>query len=732
MPVTFKKRRTLPFIRQRDVTECGTTCLAMIFKHYGLYNIQPMLRKAGRVGAEGTSLFALSELAETFGFTSDGYQLGYDALRELHLPAIAHYQGNHFVVVYKATETDVWIADPGYGKDKIPRREFEARWNGIVLTLEPTPEVFQNPDVEELVQAQRAKEADVRQRFYLSLLRPFKAVLWEILAASFVLQLLGLALPFFTQVIVDQVLVHQDRRLLFAILAGMVLIFLTQVTLTYVRNMLLTQFKVRFELDFFSKFFHHFIHLDQAYFDAHRREDLINRFQENLKIRNIFSPSVLQLFIESVLVVNWLAVLFFYDVTLALVALGFVLFFVLAVVAYSPMLRRLEDKIFHENVQTMGAFLDTLLGISTVKLLALERLKFWEWKNKYKKTLNKVLKAEQTHITLQSTLRGAFFLSQAVVYWVGAFMAFGGALTIGQYIAFVTIFTAAMMALNNASSLWFLTTELSITYARLGDVFMQERERTDLLEQHTAIDRPRIAFRGVSFAYPQNPDRPILQDVDLTIEPGERVAIVGRNGSGKTTLAKLLTKLYPDYAGRIEIGGVEMRQLHPHALRRKVAMLPQDVHLFTGTIKDNIRYGRPEATMEEIIEAARLADFHDFAKALYLGYNYVVGEGGANLSGGQKLKVAFARLFLGRPEVIVLDEASSVLDPEAEQRIMRNVKAHFRGKTVISIAHRLHTVRDADRILVLDGGTVVEDGRHEELLAQEGLYYRFMQNYLDV
>ena len=732
MPITLKRHPSLPFIRQRDATECGTTCLAMIFKHYGLYNIQPMLRKAGGVGADGTSLYALSELAETFGFTSDGYQLTYDTLADVHLPCIAHYQGNHFVVVYKVTKTDVWIADPGYGKDKLSREEFEARWNGIILTLEPTAEVFQNPDVEELVEAQRAKEKYIRKEFYLSLFRPFKAVLWEILAASFVLQLLGLALPFFTQVIVDQVLVHQDRRLLFAILAGMVLIFFVQITLTYVRNILLTQFKVRFELDFFSKFFHHFIHLDQSYFDAHRREDFINRFQENLKIRNIFSPSVMQLFIESVLVVNWLLVLFFYNVTLAFIASGFVLFFVIAVIIYSPMLQRLEDKIFHENVQTMGAFLDTLLGMMTVKLLALERLKFWEWKNKYKKALNKVLGAEQTHITLQSTLRGAFFLSQAVVYWVGAFMAFSGALTIGQYIAFVTIFTAAMMALNNASSLWFLTTELSVTYARLNDVFMQDRERTDLLEQHTHIERPRIDFQGVSFAYPQNPDKRILQDIDLTIEPGEHVALVGRNGSGKTTLAKLLVKLYPEYDGRIEIGGVEMRGLHPQMLRRKIAMLPQEVHLFTGTIKENIRYGRPDATMDEVIEAARLADFHDFVKNLYLGYNYVVGEGGSNLSGGQKLKVAFARLFLGHPDVIVLDEASSVLDPEAEHRIMRNVRRRFKGKTVISIAHRLHTVRDADRILVLDGGAIVEQGRHEELLAQQGLYHQFMQNYLDV
>ncbi len=727
----LRKQRTVPVLLQRDMTECGTTCLAMILKYHGLYNLQPTLRRLGHVSAEGTDLFTLSELAETFGFTADGYELGYDQLRELPLPCIAHYEGNHFVVIESVGADHVGIVDPAYGRDRLARADFESRWNGIVLTLEPTPAVHDNPDVDDLIAAQRERQRTLRSRFYLALLRPFRAVLGEILLASFVLQLLALALPFFTQVILDKALVYQDRTLLYAILGGMVLVLLTQILLTYVRNLLLTQFKVRFELDFFSQFFRHLISLPQRYFDAYKREDFINRFQENLKVRNAFSPSILQAFIDLLFVVNALIIFFFYNLLLAVIAAAFIGFVVLVTIFFTPRLKRLENKIFAENLKTMGSFLDTLLGIQTVKLLGLERLKLQEWKNRYKRALNKVLETEQTHIGLQSLLKSAFFLSQVGIYWIGAYLTFTGAMTIGQYVAFIAIFTLAMTALDNVSGLWFLVTELAITYERLNDVFMEEPETADLLEQHTQVPPGPLVLTNLHFAYPQAPDRPILQGIDLTIEPGERVALIGRNGSGKTTLAKLLAGLYHDYDGTITLGGVELRRLHPRALRRTVAMVPQQVHLFDGTFKDNIRYGNPEASMDDIVRAAELAGLHEDVQQLYLGYNTMIGESGSALSGGQRLKIAFARLFLADPDVIILDEASSALDPEAERLVMRNVETHFAGKTILSIAHRLRTVRDADRILVMDRGRIVEDGRHEDLLQREGLYYSLMQTYLN-
>lgn len=732
MAATIRRRLIFPFTRQRDSTECGTTCLAMIFRYYGLSNVQASLRQLAQVGQTGTDLYTLSEIAERFGFRSEGFQLAFESLREISMPCIAHVDGNHFVVLRRADDQHVWIADPGYGKERLTREEFERRWSGVVLTVEPTEEAFRSSELEELLQTQRQRKRAVLKAFYLSLLKPFRAVLLEVLAATGLLHLLGLALPLFTQVIIDEVLITKSQTLLLAILAGMVAILLTQVLLTYVRNVLITQFKVRFELDFFSNFFDHFIRLSQSYFDGFRREDFINRFHENLKLRKILSPAILQSLVDVVFIVVSLAVLFMYEVRLAAVAAGFVLFFVVATIIYSPKLRFLEEKIFYENLKTMGAFLDSLLGMQSIKLLGIEDLKFRQWKRRYTRALNKVLDAEQTQIMLQSMLRGAFFAGQVAVYWIGAFMAFEGALSIGQYFAFVTIFTAIMVSVDSVAVLWFLVTELSVTFTRLNDVFLQEPEQAS----HTAASWPEngatLRLERVSFSYAGSADEPVLRDINLEISPGERVALVGRNGSGKSTLVKLLVRLYDNYRGRIVAGAVDIRDIPLDVLRERVVMVPQDVYLFTGTIKENILYGNPEASMPAVVQAARLADLHDHVRELFLGYNHMVGEGGGNLSGGLRLKVALARLFLRQMDVLILDESSSVLDVEAERRILENVRNHYPDTTIITIAHRLQTVRSADRILVLDRGRLVEEGPHEELLRQEGLYHRFVHSYVGV
>ena len=713
------------------MSECGTTCLAMIFKYYGLYNAQAVLRELGHVTAEGTDLYALSEVAELFGFNADGYQLGYDELLEISLPCIAHYEGNHFIVIYKINKDHVWVVDPGYGKYKFDRKEFEAKWNGIILTLEPTENVFKNKDAIDLVEKFRKKEKNVLQQFYLSILYPFKKVLFEILLATFLLQLMGLALPFFTQSIIDKVLVYQDRQMLFAILMGMMGVFFLQLMLTYVRNILLTQFSVEFELNFFSKFFYHLLHLRQPYFDKHRREDFIQRFQENLKIRSVFSSSVLQSFLDLLFVVNFIVVLFYYNGLLATVALVFVILFITITILFTPKLRQMEAHIFNENIKTMGSFLDTLMGMQTVKLLHIEKLKFWEWKNNYRRALNKVFSNAQVHMFLTSTLKVLALLSQITVYFMGAYLAFNNTLSIGQYIAFISIYGILLSSVNSVSSLWFMFTEISVTYSRLNDVFIQETEETNILEQATVIHQPVIELKDLSFTYSENSNEYVLKNVSTTINYGQRVGIVGRNGSGKSTVVKMLVKMYPNYKGNIFFNNNELRNIHPVYLRKKVFMIPQDVYLFGGTIKDNILYANPNASIEDVIKASKLADLHGFVSGLFLGYNYKIGEGGANLSGGQKLKVGFARLFLCDPEVIILDEASSALDVETEQRIMQNVYEHFKGKTIISIAHRLNTLKNADKIIVIDKGSIMEQGTHQALLDNKGLYYQFMKTFLD-
>jgi ATP-binding cassette subfamily B protein len=733
MGIKLRRQKAFKTIRQRDASECGTTCLAMILKYYGMYNLQATLRKLAHVSKEGTSLQTLSEIAESFGFRAQGYRGDFDLLSQIHLPCIAHYEGNHFVVIYKISREHVWIADPAYGVDRLNRKDFTSRWNGVVLALEPTDSVFKNKDLEELIEEQKEVERSVFRKFYLSLLYPFKFVLLEILVVSFILQLLGLSLPFFTQNIIDRVLVYRDERLLYATLLGMLGIFLTHVAFTYFRNLLVAQFKTTFESRFFSNFFNHFLHLEQGYFDSHRREDLINRFQENLKVRRVLSPAILQPLVDLLFVVNFVAVLFFYNLTLAFIAFAFVLLMLVTALFFTPKLRRLENKVFHENADTMARFMDTLLGMQTVKLLSLERLKMWEWKRIYTRGLNRVLRTEQTYARLQSTVRGVYFLGQLTVYWVGALMALRGDLSIGQYIAFVGIFTTVLISLSSIFALWPMLTEISISYSRLNDVLATTPEKADLLSQRTDTKHiEKIELRDLSFRYTETGERYALRNVNLTIVGGEHLAIVGRNGSGKTTLAKLLTKLYTEYDGQILVNGVDLQGIHPQSLRKKIVMIPQTVYLFSGTISENIACGNPDASMADVVEAARLADIHDHVKGLYLGYNQMISEDNNSFSGGQRLKIAFARLFLSDPEVIILDEASSALDVETEHLIMSNLKRRFAGKTIISIAHRLHTVRGADRIIVLDDGGIVEEGNHHSLLERKGLYHRFINTYLDV
>ncbi len=726
-----RKIKPFPFIQQPGMMECGTTCLAMIFKYYGYYDIRSLLSEKAGVSVEGIDLYTLSELAESFGFETEGYQLDFENLAELNLPCIAHYEGNHFVVIYKVKDQRIWIADPAVGKMEFTREEFASKWNGVVLHLTPTDSIFKNDELNELVDDRRKQHRNIFHRFYLEPILQSKKRLGQILVATLCLQMLGLALPLFTQTILDQVLVNENIKLLYAILLGMVVIFTSQVVLSFGRNLLLTQFNVAFERSFFSNFFNHFIRLRQQYFDNHKREDFINRFQENLKIRHALNPSILESLIDFLFVLGYIVVLLVYNRTLGFISLSFIVVYVLITLVFTPRLKNLENIIFKENLKTMGEFLDTLLGIQTVRLLGIEKLKYWKWKNQYTRALNKVFKTEKQYIQLSTGLKSIFFAGQAVVYWYGAYLTFRDQLSIGQYVAFITIFTMITNALSRISHLWFVFTELSVTFERLNDVLVQEPIDYNL-PAVTQLNTPwQIEFNKVNFKYQNNQERNILDQLSFTLQSGQFVGIVGRNGSGKTTLIKVLSKIYDHYEGSITINQQELHTVPAGYFRKKVAVVPQEVYLFDGTIKENIAYAKPGASDDEIFEAAKMADIHEFIRSQYLGYNVKIGENGIKLSGGERLKIALARVFLTDAEIIILDEASSALDLETEQVIMQGIREKFRNKIIISIAHRINTLKEADSILVLEKGGLAEQGTHQQLLKNKALYHKFVTTYLN-
>jgi ATP-binding cassette subfamily B protein len=412
------------------------------------------------------------------------------------------------------------------------------------------------------------------------------------------------------------------------------------------------------------------------------------------------------------------------------IALGFVLAYAAVTAIYTPVMRSLAQKVFHRNMETLGAFLDVLLGIRSVKLLAIEGFKFGQWRSKYKRTLNIVTQAERKSILMHSIQRSLYFLSQLTIFWTGGYMCFNNEISIGQYLAITSIFLMVLSSLFGLSGIWTNLTELWVGIGRLNEVLIQETENAGQLRLGQHVDTEMVSIRNLAFRY-SGAAGFVLQNVNLDIPQGAHIGIVGRNGSGKTTLVKLLLNLYPEYEGEIRYGAAELRELHPASLRQKVFLFPQDIYIFNGTISENIRYGNLNAGTEAIIRAAKLAELHDFIRSQHLGYNTRVGDMGTNLSGGQRLKIGFARLFLSDPGIIILDEASSLLDVESEREILRNIRTHFAGRTLISIAHRMNTLRQADTIWVIDAGTVAEQGRHDELLHSGGLYAQFMKTYVD-
>lgn len=725
-----RPKKPFPILRQTGMMECGTTSLAMVFKYYGYYDIKRFLAEYAEVNKEGIDLYTLAQIAQKFGFDADGYQMGYEHIAQVSLPFIAHFDGNHFVVVYKATDKKVWVADPANGKHVYLKKEFEEKWNGIGLVLEPTPEIFKHSELTELVEAQRAKEKSLAKRFYLSSLETSKKNLAFVLIGSLFIMAGELTIPIFTQTIIDKVLVNKDVKMLYIILFGIGSLTIANILLMHGRDLILTQFRVNFERTFFSKFFLHFVRLKMSYFDRFKREDLINRFQENLKLREIITPATLGAILDFLFSFLLIIILINYNALLGYSTLIFFGLFIVLTSLMNPKLMRLDEQAFQESMKSMGMFLDTLLGVQATRLLGIEYIKYQKWRNQYTKSLNREIKITRTYLNYTLMIMSIWFAGQVFVYWYGAYLIFDGSLSIGSYVAFTAIFMRLFMTVARTVNLQFMFVRLRLSYNKLNDVLSQPE--IDLKEDGTRLPPSPIgiSIKNLTFKYLRNNQFNTLESINLEIPPGSFVGVVGRNGSGKSTLIKLISRLYDEYSGDIFLSDKDIKTISEASLRRRMGVIPQDVFVFDGTIRENIQLANPQATEEQLLAAIEKADFMDYIRSQYLGLNTHIGENGTKLSGGEQLKLAFTRLFVSDPELIILDEASSALDVETEKRIMENVHEQFGSKTIISIAHRLYTLKNCDTIFVIDKGQLVEEGNHQQLMDNQGLYAEFISNYV--
>ena len=712
--------RRYPFYAQQSASDCGAACLVMIGQYWGKRFSVNRLRDMTNVGRSGASLRAIATTAENLGFASRPVKATLEKFAEQPLPAIAHWGGNHFIVVYEITKKQVIVGDPAVGQRELSRKEFAEGWTGYGLLLQPTSLL------------KDAKEEDVGLWKFFELVKPHYKVLLEIFIASVVMQLFGLVTPVFTQLLLDRVLVQRSVATLNAVGLGMIVFGLFKIAMGAVRSYLLTHTANRISISLLVGFIKHTFRLPLSYFESRYVGDITSRIQENQKIQSFLTGQTLSIVLDMLTLVVYLSLMFWYSWKMALFVLVTVPPFFILALASTGILRRISREVFNAGAEQRSYLIESLTGIRTVRSLAIEQTVRWRWEELLNNVVKKGFHAKVIGIRLSMISGGIQTFTSTALMWFGAWQVIQGELTVGQLVAFNMLVGHVLGPFQRFSQLWNQFQEILISTERLNDVLEAEPEEELHHKPRKTLGRLRghIRFQNVTFRYHPESKNNVLENINFEIQPEQMVAVVGRSGSGKTTLSKLILGLYPATDGKVLIDGYDVNGVSLRSLRSQVGVVDQDTFLFGGTIRENIAIAHPEVSLDEVIQAAQLAGADEFIQQLPLGYETQIGEGGGMLSGGQRQRLAIARALLGNPRLLLFDEATSHLDTESERIIQNNLKTILKGRTSVIIAHRLSTVRNADLILVLDRGILVESGTHDELIAKQGHYYYLNQQQL--
>ncbi len=702
-----------PFFAQQSASDCGAACLVMVSQYWGKKFSINRIRDIANVDRNGASLRGLITAAESIGFSTRPIKVTLDQLVKQPLPAIIHWEGNHYIVIYEITRTGIVVADPAIGQITLSHTEFQEKWTGYTLILTPTA-LFKE-----------AKEMTTPFWQFFELMKPYRGVLSEVFIASVLIQIFGLITPIFTQLILDRVVVQRSEVTLFAVGWGLLIFGIFKVMTMGLRQYLLDHTANKIDLALIVGFINHTLRLPLSFFESRYVGDIISRVEENRKIRRFLSGESLSIFLDLLTVFIYIGLMFFYSWQLAaLVLLIIPPFFLLAVIS-TPFLRRISREIFSAVATESSYLIEILSGIRTVKSTAVEQTVRWHWEGLFNQEVKKIFSGQVISNRLQIFSSLIESLMTTATLWFGAWLVIQGQLTIGQLIAISMLLSNIISPFKRMVMLWNSYQEVVIAIERISDVLDTEPEENR--QQYSRQSLPpvvgEIVFNNVTFRYHPESDQNILENINFTIQPGQMVALVGRSGSGKTTISKLILGLYPPTDGKIMIDRYDIANIDLSSLRHQVGTVDQDTFLFGGTIRENISLGHPSSTLPEVIEAARLAGADEFIKKLPMGYETITGEGGGMLSGGQRQRVAIARALLGKPKLLIFDEATSHLDAESERIIQNNLGEILQGRTTLVIAHRLSTVRNADVILVLDKGVLIEQGTHDELMSMRGHYY---------
>ncbi|MGL5874225.1 MAG: peptidase domain-containing ABC transporter [Xenococcaceae cyanobacterium] len=711
-----ESRKDYPFIHGRTPLEAGVACFQMLSKYYKMPFRKEVIQRVLSEQLQRTDNLSLplcGAISELMGLNAQLVTVPAEAFTRLKPPFLVRWQDS-LAIVYEASDRNLVIAVPELGLLRRKPEEFFQTWEdeGQVLLLQTTRETPQ-------------------ERFGLSWFIPsviqYKRVLIEVFVASFFVQLFALANPLMIQIIIDKVISQNSADTLGYLIVFLIVISVFEAMLTTLRTYLFVDTTNRIDMALGSEIIDHLLRLPLRYFERRPVGEISTRINELEKIRQFLTGTALTVVLDTLFSVVYIVVMVFYSWVLTLVALGIIPVFVGLTLIFSPTIRKELRVKAERNSETQSYLVEIMTGIQTVKAQNIELRARWQWQERYARYITAGFKTVITSTLASSASSFLNKLSAALIIGVGAYLVLDQQLSLGQLIAFRIISGYVTSPIMRLAQLWQNFQETALSLERLADIVDHPEEAE---QDRDNIPMPAISgkvkYENICFRFKTS--GPLqLNNVSLEFEPGTFVALVGESGAGKSTVTKLLSRLYEPEGGRILIDGYDISKVELYSLRRQVGVVPQETLLFDGTIQENIALTNPDATTEEIIAAAQIAAAHEFIMTLPNGYNTRAGERGSALSGGQRQRIAIARSVLQQPAMLVLDEATSALDYATEHEVSRNLKEAFHDRTVFFITHRLGTIKNADVIVLMGSGSVIEQGTHEELMALRGRYYYLYQ-----
>lgn len=713
-------------IKQHDITDCGAACLATIAKQNGYKIPISKIREIAGTDKQGTNAFGMIKAAEQLGFSAKAVKGDQNAFfSEFPLPCIAHVivNGNlmHYVVVHKITKKQIVIADPGHGIVKLTPEEFfgkatrpgkpsEYLWTGVLIFLVKSESFVKGDETKGLF-----------QRFF-HLLLPQKNLLLHIFMASLVYTILGIAGAFYYKALMDDILPDGLIRSLTTLSVGVIFLNIFKVILDAIRSHLLLYLSQKLDIALLLGYYRHILELPMNFFGSRKVGEIVSRFNDASNVRDAISGATLTIMIDTLMAVGGAIVLYMQNAKMFGIAVIMVVLYAAIVLGFRKSYDRWNRNQMEDNAQLTSYLVESLNGMQTVKAFNAERKANYETESRFVKLLKSVFRLSFIG-NMQNALKVFVELvGGIVILWVGGVDVIHGSLTMGQLITFQSLLVYFLDPVKNLINLQPQMQTAVVAADRLGEILDLEAEKgeSERRKLHPESIAGDIELKNIDFRYGTR--KLVLEDVSLTIRKGEKVAFVGESGSGKTTLAKLLLHLYQAESGEILINGNNIEDIRIETLRERIAYIPQETFLFSGSIYENLTLGIDYPVMEDVVDAAKKAQAHGFINEMPLRYETRLEENGANLSGGQRQRLAIARAMLKKPDVLILDEATSNLDAVTERALDDTIREFSKDMTTIFIAHRLSTIKNCDRIYVMDKGRIIESGTHEELKKLGGKY----------